>query len=224
MLRVPTYKSKIDEISDKDLDTYGFLGYPVLQAADIMLYKGNIVPVGKDQLPHLELTREIVRRFNHFFGDVFPEPDDYLTQFPVLPGTDGRKMSKSYKNTLDISDSAEDMEKKILKMITDPNRMRLTDPGDPDKCPVYSLHTIYTEEGRRSEINAACRNAEIGCVACKKELAARINDSLSQFRAKRSELESNLDYVESVLNQGAQKAREIATQTLDNVKTAIGLK
>jgi tryptophanyl-tRNA synthetase len=221
--RVPTYKGKMDEIKDKDLDTYGFLGYPVLQAADIMLYKGDIVPVGRDQLPHLELTREIVRRFNHFFKSVFPEPEDKLTEFPVLPGTDGRKMSKSYKNTLDISDGPDEMEKKVLKMLTDPNRMRLTDPGNPDVCPVFDLHKIYSPNARQAEIDSACRAADIGCVACKRELASMINDSLSKFRDRRAYYEKNESEVRDILAQGAAKARGVAQETLSEVKSVIGL-
>ncbi len=223
LTRVPSYKSKIEEIQDKDLDTYGFLGYPVLQAADILLYKAQRVPVGKDQLPHLELAREIARRFNHFYGPVFPEPQESLTQFPTLPGLDGRKMSKSYGNTIPISASPEVMQKLVLSMLTDPARIRRTDVGHPDLCPVFAFHRIYNSKERQGEISTLCQTAQIGCVECKKECARLVLDSLSEFRQKRLHFSSDLGEVENILRKGAQKARETAAQTLSEVKRAIGL-
>ncbi len=222
--RVPTYKSKMAEIKDKDLNTYGFLGYPVLQAADILLFKADIVPVGEDQLPHLELAREIARRFNHLtHTTLFPEPQAKLTHYPAVPGLDGRKMSKSYGNTIPISLSEAEMTPLILKMMTDPNRKLLADPGNPDICPVFTFHKIYTSTDRKDELANLCRTAGIGCVACKKELAHNINASLTQFRAKRNHFESDRGEVQNLLKKSAKKARETASKTLSEVKAAIGL-
>lgn len=222
--RVPTYKSKLAEIKEKDLNTYGFLGYPILQAADIMLFKSDIVPVGEDQLPHIELTREIARRFNHLFKTlVFPEPKAQLTNFPVLPGTDGRKMSKSYGNTLPMSASVDEMNKLIMKMVTDPARIKRDDPGNPDICPVFAYQKIFNTTDRNTEIDSACRKGEIGCVMCKKELASRINDQLSDFRKQRSIFEADTAEVYKQMQKGADKAREVAAATLKEVKGVIGL-
>jgi tryptophanyl-tRNA synthetase len=221
--RVPSYKGKQTELKEKDLDTYGFLGYPVLQAADILLYKGDVVPVGKDQLPHLELTREISRRFNHFYKKIFPEPQEMLTRYPILPGTDGRKMSKSYKNTLPISDKPDDMKKKVLGMLTDPKRVKRTDPGDPSVCPVFSFHQIYSTADRQKEIDSACRSAEVGCVDCKRSLADNINESLASFQEKRAYFETHISDVQDMLIEGSKKAREVAGETLKEVKDVIGL-
>lgn len=223
LTRVPSYKSKIEEIKDKDLDTYGFLGYPVLQAADILLYKATSVPVGKDQLPHLELSREIARRFNHFYGPIFPEPEAALTEFAILPGLDGRKMSKSYQNTLPISESAETLHSLMMGMLTDPARVKRTDPGHPDICPVFAYHTIFNTKERTSDIQNQCQKAEIGCVACKKECAGLVIDSLAEFRKKRAHFAKDLGQVNALLKQGAEKARETASATLKEVKKAVGL-
>ena len=223
LTRVPSYKSKIEEIKDKDLDTYGFLGYPVLQAADILLYKATTVPVGKDQLPHLELAREIARRFNHFYGPLFPEPAEALTNFPILPGLDGRKMSKSYQNTLPISESPETLNKLMMGMLTDPARVKRTDPGHPDICPVFAYHSIYNTQERRTEIESQCKEALIGCVACKKECASLVVDSLETFRQNRKRFENDLSEVENLLKKGAEKARKTASETLNEVKKAVGL-
>ena len=168
--RVPTYKEKMDQIQDKDMNTYGFLGYPVLQAADILIYKAHFVPVGIDQLPHLELTREIGRRFNQFYGEVFPEPQPLMTEYPKLPGTDGRKMSKSYGNYLNLSDSPEEITKKVMAMVTDPARVRRQDPGNPDVCPLFALDKIFAPKEWCDHVNVECRRAGIGCVDDKKEL------------------------------------------------------
>lgn len=221
--RVPTYKSKIQEIKGKDLNTYGFLGYPLLQAADILLYKSDIVPVGEDQLPHLELTREIGRRFNHFYGDVFPEPQHQLTQTPLLVGTDGRKMSKSYNNTLPLSDTEEETTKKLLKMITDTNRVRLTDAGNPDVCPVFSYHKLFSDDATQTEIDGLCRRAEIGCVDCKKRCAASLNAHLQPIRERRAHYAENPELVTKILKEGTEKARSLANQTLKEVKKHLKL-
>ncbi|MFH0887554.1 MAG: tryptophan--tRNA ligase [bacterium] len=220
--RVPTYKAKIKEMKEKDLGTYGFLGYPVLQAADILMYKADYVPVGRDQLPHLELTRAIARRFNFFYGDVFPEPKELLTEFPVLLGTDGRKMSKSYGNAIAISDTAEVIGKKVASMFTDPARVRRTDKGHPGKCPVFSYHKIF-DQAKTAEIEAACKKAEIGCVDCKKMISKSLIQYLAPIHSKRSELESKPDFVYDAMVQGASKASVVAKETLTQVKKAIGL-
>ena len=223
LTRVPSYKSKIEEIKDKDLDTYGFLGYPVLQAADILLYKATSVPVGKDQLPHLELSREIARRFNHFYGPIFPEPEAALTEFAILPGLDGRKMSKSYQNTLPISESPETLQKLIMTMLTDPARVKRTDPGHPDICPVFAYHKIFNTPERTVEIHTECQQALIGCVSCKKECAGLVIDSLAKFRKNRRTFENDLTGVEKILQKGAEKARKTASVTIKEVKKAVGL-
>jgi tryptophanyl-tRNA synthetase len=221
--RVPTYKGKIDELKGKNLQTYGFLGYPVLQAADILLYQGNVVPVGKDQLPHLELAREIVRRFNHLYKTHFPEADERLTNFPVLPGLDGRKMSKSYKNTIPISSSPEEITALILKMTTDPQRVRRDDPGNPEVCSVFSYHSVFNTETKRKDIDTHCRQGTIGCVECKKQCAALIGESLASFRERRSYFETHPEDVDSALENGAKKASVVANETMKEIKKAIGL-
>lgn len=220
--RVPTYKSKIEELKEKDLGTYGFLGYPVLQAADILIYKADFVPVGQDQLPHIELTREIARRFNYFYKEIFPLPRDLLTEFPVLPGLDGRKMSKSYKNTIALSDSAEVVRKKISAMITDPARVKREDKGHPEVCAVYEFYKVFAKD-RTDEVSSECREAKRGCVECKKELAKVLVDYLAPIHEKRKELEKDLKKLDKVLSDGAERARKIASQTLREAKQAIGL-
>jgi tryptophanyl-tRNA synthetase len=220
--RVPTYKSKIAELKEKDLGTYGFLGYPVLQAADILIYKANLVPVGEDQLPHLELTREIARRFNYLYREVFPEPQDALTAFPVLPGTDGRKMSKSYQNTIAISDPPATIKKKVSLMVTDPARIKREDKGHPDICPAYAYYQVFARE-RAGPVAAECRSARRGCVECKKELAQLLIDYLAPLHARREKFERDPKLLEQVLAAGAKKARQFAARTLLEVKTAVGL-
>jgi tryptophanyl-tRNA synthetase len=220
--RVPTYKSKIEELSGKDLGTYGFLGYPVLQAADILIYKADFVPVGKDQLPHIELTREVARRFNHFFGNVLPEPKDLLTEFPTLPGLDGRKMSKSYNNTITISDPPDIIKKKVSTMITDPARIKKEDKGHPEVCSVYDFYRVFGKE-RLDIVAYECKEAKRGCVACKKELAAVLIDYLAPIHQKREELLKHPKKIELILGEGAKKARKIASQTLKEAKQAMGL-
>lgn len=221
--RIPSYKSKMEEIADKDLNTYGFLGYPVLQAADILLFQSHVVPVGKDQLPHLELTREIARRFNHFFGPLFPEPKELLTQFSALPGTDGRKMSKSYNNTIPLSWSPKQITEAVMKMTTDPSRIRRDDPGNPSVCSVFDFHSMFTEKKRVSEIETLCKQGEIGCVQCKKECAASLVTLLEPFHERRRYYDTHRDEVRDILKDGALKARQRAQVTLNEVKKRVGL-
>ena len=222
--RCPTYKEQLVEMKGKDLHTYGFLGYPVLQTADIIMYRANWVPVGVDQIPHLELAREIVRRFHNFFGEgIFPEPQPKLTEFPKIPGTDGRKMSKSYGNAIFLSDSEEETEKKIRPMMTDPARVRRTDPGDPEKCPAFTLHRVYTPAGERDGIVEGCATAGIGCIDCKKVLIGHLNEYLRPLRERRRDLASDPDRVRRVLAQGTARAREEAQRTMVEVRSATGL-
>lgn len=223
LTRVPTYKGKKEEIQDKDLDTYGFLGYPVLQTADILLYKGDVVPVGKDQLPHLELAREITRRFNHLYTPIFPEPDAQLTSTPFLAGTDGRKMSKSYNNTIPINSSEEAVTKQVMRMVTDPNRVQRTDPGNPDICSVFAYHTLFNTADRTQEIKQDCQAGRIGCVDCKRECALKLNAELAPFRDRRHTLSKDKDTVHDILSTGAAKARAIAEHTMAQVHEVIGL-
>jgi len=220
--RVPTYKSKIEELAEKDLGTYGFLGYPVLQAADILIYKADFVPVGQDQLPHIELTREIARRFNYFYGNVFSEPKDLLTEFPVLPGLDGRKMSKSYKNTIAISDAPEIIRKKVSSMITDPARVKKEDKGHPEVCSVYDFYKVFAKE-REDKVARECREARRGCVECKKELAGTLIEYLAPVHKKRKEFEKDPRRLERILAEGAGKARRVAAKTLEEAKRSMGL-
>lgn len=219
--RNPTYKEMLDNIEQRDLTTFGFLGYPVLMAADIILYKATRVPVGQDQLPHLEITREIARRFNHLYGAVFPEPEALLTETPKLPGLDGRKMSKSYNNSIYLSDTAEETSKKIMSMVTDTNRVRRTDPGDPDVCVAFNLHRIYVPQEKLDEIIPACRNATIGCVECKKILAGCMNERLAPFRARREELAANPGFVDELLQEGSRKASLISDAVMTEVRMAL---
>jgi len=220
--RVPTYKSKIEELKEKDLGTYGFLGYPVLQAADILIYKAALVPVGEDQLPHLELTREIARRFNFLYKEIFPEPKDSLTNFPVLPGTDGRKMSKSYQNTIAISDPPETIRKKISLMVTDPARVKREDKGHPEICPAFAFYRVFARE-RTDPVASECRAASRGCVECKKELAQILIDYLAPLHAKRKKLEAEPGLLDKILQAGAATARKEAAKTLLEAKQAVGL-
>ncbi len=219
--RVPSYKEKAEKLG---LDSYGFLGYPVLQAADILLYRAQWVPVGKDQLPHIELTREIGRRFNHLYGDVFPDPQAKLTKAPVVPGLDGQKMSKSYGNDINIADTAEETEAKLKKMFTDPEKLRRNDPGRPEICPVYALHKLYTPEADLAEIERTCRSGELGCVVDKKALADNLNKALEPIREKRRQLAGDLDYVNDVLVDGAKRARQRAQETMALVREKMHLR
>ncbi|MFZ4859955.1 MAG: tryptophan--tRNA ligase [Desulfuromonadaceae bacterium] len=219
--RNPTYKEMLDNIEARDLTTFGFLGYPVLMAADIILYKATRVPVGHDQLPHLEITREIARRFNHLYGAVFPEPEALLTETPKLPGLDGRKMSKSYNNSIYLSDDAETTAKMVMSMVTDTNRVRRADPGDPDICVAFNLHRLYVPQEKLDEIVPACRGAQIGCVECKKILAGCINERLAPFRARRADLAANPGFVDDMLREGSRKASLISDAVMAEVRTAL---
>lgn len=219
--RNPTYKEMQENLAAKDLSTFGFLGYPVLMAADIILYKATKVPVGHDQLPHLEITREIARRFNHLYGEVFPEPEALLTEAPKVLGLDGRKMSKSYGNAIFLSETADETRKKVMSMVTDTNRVRRTDPGEPDRCVAFSLNNIYIPEDKKSEIMAACRSAGIGCVDCKKIQAECLVEALAPFRSRREELCSNPELVQDILSDGNRKASVNAAKTLVEVREAL---
>jgi tryptophanyl-tRNA synthetase len=219
--RVPTYKEQIRQLKEKDLSTLGFLGYPLLQSADILVYKADAVPVGEDQVSHIELSREVARRFNNFYGTVFPEPQAKLTKSPRLPGTDGRKMSKSYRNEIRLSDGPEATRKKIMTMKTDPARMRRTDPGDPELCPVFDHHKVFTEESGRDWVIEGCKTAGIGCTDCKKLLLERMNPLIEPIFEKRQALASDLDIVKEVLVEGSRSARQLATETMDDVRQAM---
>jgi tryptophanyl-tRNA synthetase len=219
--RCPTYKEQLRDLAGRDLTTYGFLGYPVLQAADIAIYKANAVPVGVDQLPHLELTREIIRRFHGLYKkNIFPEPEPLLTSTPKLAGLDNRKMSKSLGNFIALSDSPDTIEKKVTQMITDPERIRLKDKGHPDICTVFSYYLIFAGV-KKDEVRAWCEGAQIGCTECKKRLAGIIIDMLAPVRKKREELTDKK--VEEILKEGAGKARKAAAATLDEAKRLINL-
>jgi tryptophanyl-tRNA synthetase len=281
--RVPSYKEQLENIKDRDLTTYGFLGYPVLQAADILMYKADAVPVGEDQVAHVELAREIARRFNLTFGNlelrehypldsaywhtvavrlgigsawysklaapdkeramkaalrrapleikcvyaemrsIFPEPRALLTPSPRLPGTDGRKMSKSYNNAIFLSDPPEVVDKKLATMITDPARKRRTDPGNPDICPVFDLHKVYSEQAVIDRVNRECRTAEIGCLDCKKLVSNRINDRLAPIQERRKPYEENPRLVWDILEKGTERARKVAEATMAEVRAAVKL-
>ncbi len=221
--RVPTYKEMKQQLVEKNLDTYGFLGYPLLQTADIILYKAEIVPVGEDQLPHLELAREIVRRFNHLYGPVFPEPQALLTPVPRVPGTDGRKMSKSFHNAIYLSDPPAVVWEKLRPMVTDPARVRRTDPGNPDVCPVFDLHKVFSPQPDIDFVNVECRRAGIGCIDCKQILFKNLSGFLEPIQARRRDWEARRDDLMGVLHEGAQKARAIAHETLREAQTAVGL-
>jgi tryptophanyl-tRNA synthetase len=219
--RNPTYKEMQENLTTKDLSTFGFLGYPVLMASDIILYKAARVPVGQDQLPHLEITREIARRFNYLYGEVFPEPAALLTETPKVVGLDGRKMSKSYGNAIFLSDDAEETRKKVMSMVTDAQRVFKKDPGEPDRCIAYSLGSLYMPQEKKDEIVKACRNAEIGCVDCKKIQAGYMIEALAPFRAKRVELTAREGLVEEVLAEGSRKAEIAARETMAEARKAL---
>jgi tryptophanyl-tRNA synthetase len=221
--RVPTYKEQLENVRDKDLHMYGFLGYPVLQAADILMYNADAVPVGEDQVAHVELTREIARRFNGLYGPVFAEPGARLAPAPRLPGTDGRKMSKSYNNAIYLSDPPRVVSKKLATMITDPARKRRTDPGNPDVCPVFDLHKVFSKPAEIDRVNRECRTAEIGCLECKAIVAARINARLEPLQERRKIYEAQPQKVRDVLNEGTSKARQVARTTMSEVRAAMKL-
>ena len=291
--RVPTYKDQIDQLKDRDLGTYGFLGYPLLQSADILLYRPQFVPVGEDQVAHVEITREVARRMNHIYGrepdleqralramkqmgsrqgvaykelrrryqergesealtearalvegshrltladrerllgflegtgrSILPEPQVLLTRTPKVPGLDGRKMSKSYGNTIGLREDPDSVTRKLKTMQTDPARVRRTDPGEPEKCPVYDLHRIYSDDARRQWVEQGCRSAGIGCLDCKKPLIDAAVAEISGIRARAQEFEENPDLVRSIINEGCERARETARKTMADVREAMGL-
>jgi tryptophanyl-tRNA synthetase len=224
--RVPTYKEQRENIKDKDLGTYGFLGYPVLQAADILIYKADCVPVGEDQVAHVELTREIARRFNGFYGrrkEVFPEPQALLTPAAKLPGTDGRKMSKSYGNTIMLTDPEPAVRQKLKTMVTDPARVRRSDPGNPDVCPVGDLHKIFSDKATIAKVDQGCRSAGIGCIECKSWAADALVRLLNPMQERRRKFEENPRLAWDILEAGSERARKSAGETMDTVRAAMGM-
>jgi tryptophanyl-tRNA synthetase len=220
--RVPTYKERIEQ-QEIASPSYGLLGYPLLQAADILMYKTRWVPVGIDQVPHIELTREVARRFNNAFGAVFPEPDAKLTEIPKVTGTDGRKMSKSLDNCIYLSDSPEVVTRKIKPMVTDPARKRRTDPGNPEICPVFDLHRIFTPIGEREGVATGCRTAGIGCLDCKGVLLTHLLPTLGPIRERRQAFAEKPDEILEVLHEGSRRARAVAARTMDEVRRAVHL-
>ena len=224
--RVPRYKEQEENITGKDLSTYGFLGYPVLMTSDILLYKADFVPVGEDQAAHVELTREIARRFNNLYGkdpQVFPEPQTVLTPAPKLPGTDGRKMSKSYGNTILLTDPEPVVRQKLKTMVTDPARVRRTDPGNPDVCPVGDLHKIFSDAGTNEKVNVGCRSAGIGCIECKSWAADSLLKILHPMQERRKKYEENPRLAWDILETGSEQARKRAGTTMDEVRDAMGM-
>ena len=221
--RVPTYKEQQEQLREKDLHTYGFLGYPLLQAADILAYRPRAVPVGEDQVAHLELCREVARRFNHFYGEVFPEPQALLTPAARLPGTDGRKMSKSYGNAVFLSDPPAERARKIDGMLTDPQRTHRHIPGNPDVCPVFATHKVFSDAATVAWANEGCRTAGIGCRDCKGKLKESVSRVLEPIALRRAALAADPRRVDEILDGGAQRAREVAGETLRLVRAGMGL-
>ncbi len=219
--RNPTYKEMKEELISKDLSTFGFLGYPVLQAADIIMYKAYGVPVGVDQLPHIELSREIARRFNFLYQDIFPVPEPLLTQVPKLLGIDGRKMSKSYDNSIYMSDTGEVLQQKVAAMFTDPQRQRRRDPGRPELCNVFTFHQLYTAEEKTREIEAECRQAGIGCTDCKKLLGANIRNAMQPLHDRQDHYRRHLQEVRDIIAAGDARARGVAERTMVEVRKAM---
>ncbi len=224
--RVPTYKEQRENIKEKDLGTYGFLGYPLLQAADILVYRADLVPVGEDQVAHVELTREIARRFNGYYGapkGVFPEPQTLLTPAAKLPGTDGRKMSKSYGNTIMLADPEPVVRQKLKTMVTDPARVRRSDPGNPDVCPVGDLHKIFSDQQTMAKVNEGCRSAGIGCIECKGWAADALVQLLNPMQERRKKYEDNPRLAWDILEDGTKKARTAAAATMEQVRSVMGM-
>ncbi|MDQ3282113.1 MAG: tryptophan--tRNA ligase [Acidobacteriota bacterium] len=219
--RVPTFKDQQEQLQEKELNTYGFLGYPLLQTADIIVYRAHYVPVGEDQASHLELSREIVRRFNNFYGEVFPEPQPLFTATPKVPGLDGRKMSKSYGNTIALTASADEIRSVVSTMFTDPNRVRRSDPGNPDICNLFQFHKLFSDEATIARVDHECRTAQIGCVQDKKLLADIMIEKLAPVRARREEIDRDPSIVWDALRRGNQMARERAAETLELVRSAM---
>jgi tryptophanyl-tRNA synthetase len=221
--RVPTYKEQRENIKDKDLGTYGFLGYPLLQAADILAYKAHVVPVGEDQVAHIELTREIARRFNGFYGEVFPEPQSLLTPAAKLPGTDGRKMSKSYGNQILLADPEPVVRQKLKTMVTDPARVRRSDPGNPDVCPVGDLHKLFSSKQTMAKVYEGCRSAGIGCIECKGWAADALVQILNPIQERRKKFEDNPQLAWDILEDGTSRAKAAANATMEDVREAMGM-
>ncbi|MBR3627408.1 MAG: tryptophan--tRNA ligase [Elusimicrobia bacterium] len=221
LYRCPTYKEQLKEIQNKDLNNYGFLGYPVLMASDILLYKANEVPVGEDQLAHLEFSREITRRFNNFYGDVLVEPQALLTKTARVPGLDKRKMSKSYGNSILLAETDDDIAKKVRTMYTDPSRIKATDAGHPDGCVVFAFHEIFNKNAQTRK--QECMNGCVGCVKCKKELTEMICEFSRPILKKRQELVNDKKYVEDILKEGSLKAGQVAIQTMKEIRQAVKL-
>ena len=219
--RVPSFKDQQAQIEDKDLNTYGFLGYPLLQTADIIIYRANFVPVGEDQASHLELSREIVRRFNNFYGDVFPEPQPLFTATPKVPGLDGRKMSKSYGNTIGLTASADEIRALTMTMFTDPNRVRRKDPGNPDICNLFQFHRLFSDDATIARVDHECRTAQIGCVDDKKLIAEIMIEQLRPIRERREKIDRDPSIVWDTLREGNTNARERASETMDRVRKAV---
>ena len=225
--RVPTYKDQQEQLKEKDLATYGFLGYPVMMSADILVYQTDFVPVGLDQAAHVEITREIARRFNHIYGEddreILPEPKVLLTPSPKLPGTDGRKMSKSYGNTILLSDPEPEVRAKLKTMVTDPARIRRTDAGNPEICPVFDLHKVFSSGETQGEVRAGCTSAGIGCIQCKGWLADAVVKELAPIQERRRYFEAHPDEANAILDEGAVRANARAEQTMREVRTAMRL-
>lgn len=221
--RNPTFKEKKQELKNLNLNNYGFLGYPVLQAADILIYKANKVPVGTDQLPHLEITREIARKFNSTFKPYFPLPEPLLTKVPKIAGIDGRKMSKSYNNAIYLSDSPDILEKKLKKFITDPKKIYKNDPGDPEKCTVYPFYKSFASESLKSSTEKGCRNGSRPCVECKKEIAEIINKELIPYREKKEDYKKNMDFINKTIKENNEKANKIAIKHIKEIYQLSGM-
>ena len=219
--RNPTYKDQIVQLSNKDLSTFGFLGYPVLQAADIIIYKAFGVPVGVDQVPHVEITREIARRFNYLYGKVFPEPEAILTKTPKILGLDRRKMSKSYDNAIYLFEKSDDISSKVSRMITDPQRARKNDPGNPEVCNVFEFHKLYSDKTTVDTVNEECRTAGIGCVECKKMMAKNLIRALEPIREKREYYEGKPELLDEIFEAGSNKARKIAQKTMEEIRLVV---
>lgn len=219
--RVPTFKDQQEQLEGKDLNTYGFLGYPLLQTADIIIYRANYVPVGEDQASHLEFSREIVRRFNNFYGPVFPEPQPLFTETPKVPGLDARKMSKSYGNTIGLTASADEIRQLVMTMFTDPNRVRRKDPGNPDICNLFQFHRLFSDAEVIDRVDRECRAAEIGCVEDKKLIAEIMIEKLRPIRERREQIDRDPSIVWDALREGNRKARERAAETMATVRDAM---
>lgn len=220
--RCPTYKEQIHQLEGKDISSYGFLGYPLLQAADILIYKADTVPVGEDQIPHVELTREIARRFNYIYGPIFPEPQAKMNKVTMLTANDGRKMSKSYGNVINISSTPDEFKTYVSNMITDPARIKKTDPGHPDICSVFAYHKVFNPDSI-DEIRCDCENANIGCVACKRNLADKILEFMAPIHERRAAICDDVDYIAQVLQDGKARATSTAAQTMIEVREAMKL-